>query len=187
MTDEQKKTLSNAIKLFEENKNPYKADKFKGLMQSIKLFIELAKMISKDDPAYGGVLYYIASINYKFGNHDLAYHIGSKAKELLRVNKLPNDCFDPIDISEIGKKSINSGWVSTYREKKDIPSQLTLMLDNLSTTFSVDVNFSREYTEGEEYFFSHENAFSEVYPLSYVKGEELVDLSNFFFSLFNQA
>lgn len=171
------------MSLYEENRNPHNVEMFKGLMLSIRKFIDLAECIEKNSEDYGTILYYIAQINYKFGNNDKAYHLGNKAKDLLNVNLRASECFRKLTREELRKRS--SPWVVTEIPKDDIPSQLTLMLDSLSTTFSDDVNFDRLYEIDEEKVFSQKNAFQEVYPLSYIQSQDLRDLTAYYSELFN--
>lgn len=124
MTLEQNKKMSEAISLYEENKNPHDVEMFKDLMLSIREFINLAKCIEKNSKDHGIILYYIAHINYKLGNYDKAYHLGNKARNLLNINLSTSECFRKLSREELRKRS--SPWVFTDIPKEDIPSQLTI-------------------------------------------------------------
>lgn len=181
------KNFSGAVDLFNNNKNAYTKDMFKNLLTSLRLFIDIYPNIDYSSETKGKALYYIAHLNYKFGNYDRAYHLAIRAKDMLKIN-ITNykKCFERIPLDEIVvPKNIKSGqsfWATTERPKQDIPSQLTLMIDSLSTTFREDVNFQRSYHEGEESYFSLSMAWIEE-DLYYCSAEDLHDFWNHYISL----
>lgn len=162
--------LTEAISIYELNRNIFCADMYKELMKSLKLFIEVYPYIDESSRLKGVVLFFIAHINYKFANYDKAYRLAIKAKELLQVNQSASDCFE--DTPE-------------YKEKQDVPSQLTLLIDSLSTTYRAFLKPGRRHLRNEELYFNYNpGAMLDYYRLAGFSVDEINGIMKYYISLF---